>query len=341
MADLPDPVAGLRFRAASREDAAAVHALAEACADVDRQQERESLEDVDEQLRTEWWDPATDGAVGVDAGGDVLAYGIVLRRPGQVRTRQALLRGMVHPRVRGRGAGRALLAWQTARGQELLAGSDGGPDVPRMLRVFVEDHVAGRAALVRAAGFVPRRYHAVMGRDGALPVPDVPLPEGLELRRLSAATSGADLQERVRQAHNEAFAHHWGSEPIEAADWRRYCVDGAGCRPDLSFAALDASGGVAGYLVSGTYAQDWEPQGYTEGWTDLLGVAPEHRGRGLGRALLARALQAYLDEGLERAGLGVDVDNPQALGLYLDLGYVERTRETTWVLDVPAVPAPA
>ena len=338
VADLPDPVAGLRFRAASREDAAVVHALAEACADVDRQQERESLEDVDEQLRTEWWDPGTDGAVGVGADGEVLAYAAVLRRPGQLRTRQALLRGLVHPGSRGRGVGRALLAWQTARGEELLAAADGGPEVPRMLRAHVEDHVADRVALLRAAGFEPRRFSAVMGRDGALPVPDVPLPDGVELRRLSAATSGADLQERVRQAHNEAFADHWGSEPIEAADWRRYCVDGPGCRPDLSFAAVDPAGRVVGYLVSATYEQDWEPQGYTEGWTDLLGVSPGYRGQGLGRALLARGLRAYLDEGLERAGLGVDVDNPQALGLYLDLGYVERGRETSWVRDV-AVPA--
>jgi mycothiol synthase len=329
-------VAGLRFRGATREDAEAVHALSQACADVDQQQERDSLEELDEQLRTEWWEPGTDGALGVDAAGEVLAYGAVLRRPGQVRTRQALLRGLVHPRVRGRGVGRALLAWQTARGEELLSLTGGGAGSPRMLRAYVEDHVTDRVALVRAAGFQPRRFHAVMGRDGALPVPEVPVPDGVALRRLSAATSGADLQERVRQAHNEAFADHWGSEPIEAADWRRYCVDGPGCRPDLSFAALDPSGQVVGYLVSGAYEQDWGPQGYTEGWTDLLGVTPRYRGQGLGRALLAGALQAYLDAGLERAGLGVDIDNPQALGLYLGLGFVERGRETSWVRDVTA-----
>lgn len=338
MAELPGPVAGLRFRAASREDAEAVHALSQACADVDRQQERDSLEDVDEQLRTEWWEPRTDGALGVDERGEVVAYGAVLLRPGQVRTRQALLRGLVHPRVRGRGVGRALLEWQTARGEELLAATDGGPDVPRMLRAYVEDRLTDRVALMRAAGFEPRRVHAVMGRDAALPVPGAPLPAGLELRRLSAGTSGADLQERVRQAHNEAFADHWGSEPVEAADWRRYCVDGPGCRPDLSFAAVDGAGRVAGYVVSGTYEQDWEPQGWTEGWTDLLGVAPGYRGQGLGRALLARALHAYRDEGLERAGLGVDVDDPRALGLYVDLGYVERGRETSWVREVAQPP---
>ena len=339
MVDLPDPVAGLRFRAATRHDAPAVHVLAEACADVDRQHERESLQEVEEQLRTEWWDPALDGAVGVADDGAVLAYGAVLRRPGQLRTRQALVLGRVHPRVRGRGIGRALLAWQAARGEELLAAVDGGPEVPRMLRTFVEDHLTDRAALLRAAGFTPRQFSALMGRDGSLPVPAAPLPDGVVLRTLSAGTSGADLQERVRQAHNEAFAEHWGSEPIEAADWRRHCVDGPGCRPDLSFAAVDASGAVVGYLVSGTYEQDWAPQGYTEGWTDLLGVAEGYRGQGLGRALLADALAAYAAEGLERAGLGVDVDNPRALGLYLYLGYVERGRETSWCKDVAAAPA--
>ena len=341
MADLPDPVAGLRFRGATRHDAPAVHVLGEACTDVDRQQERESLEEVEEQLRTEWWDPELDGAVGVDDHGAVLAYGAVLRRPGQLRTRQALVLGRVHPKVRRRGAGRALLTWQAARGEELLAAADGGPEVPRMLRTFVEDHRSDRVTLLRAAGFSPRRFSALMGRDGSLPVPEAPPPAGVVLRTLSAGTSGADLQERVRQAHNEAFAEHWGSEPIEAADWRRHCVDGPGCRPDLSFAAVDASGAVVGYLISGTYEQDWAPQGYTEGWTDLLGVAAGYRGQGLGRALLARAVSAYLTEGLERAGLGVDVDNPRALRLYLDLGYLERGRETSWCRDMATAPPAA
>ena len=44
MASLPDPVAGLTFRASTREDAEAVHALMLACYAVDEPQERETVD---------------------------------------------------------------------------------------------------------------------------------------------------------------------------------------------------------------------------------------------------------------------------------------------------------
>lgn len=367
MAALPDPVAGLTFRASTRADAEAVHALTVACYAVDQPQERETLDDVVEQYDLSWWDPATDSVVGVDGSGRVLATALVARRPGQVRTRQATLVGTVHPDVRGRGVGRALLAWQVQRGEDLVrradattdgpedgaadgadgAGPGAGHDVPWMLRAWVEDHHGDRERLLRAAGFTPRRFTATMRRDLADPLPEVTLPDGVEVVGLAVpGTAGpagrelSPLQDRVRRTHNEAFADHWGSEPIEAEDWARHCVSGPGARPDLSFAALDGSGEVVAYLVSGTYPQDWQAQGFTEGWTNLLGVAPSHRRQGLARTLLVRAMGTYAAEGLQHAGLAVDVENPRALELYTGLGYVERGRETSWVRDVDRGGAP-
>lgn len=87
--------------------------------------------------------------------------------------------------------------------------------------------------------------------------------------------------------------------------------------------------------MSGTYPQDWDVQGFTEGWTNLLGVAAARRGQGIAQALLVRAMSAYSAAGLEQAGLAVDVENPRALQLYTGLGYAEHGRETSWVLDVP------
>lgn len=331
MPERPPPVGGLRFRAATRDDAAGLHELMLACYDVDRAQERETLEDVEELFDTPWWDPGTDGLVGVDEQGRVRAYGQVLRRPGQLRTRQALLFGGVHPDLRGRGVGRAVLTWQCARAEQALVAAE-GDGVPRMMRAFVEDQMTGRARLLQAAGFTAARFSATMGRDLAVPLPAAPLPSDVHLVVLPPHLD--DLQERVRRAHVEAFADHWGSEPIEPDDWRRSCVEGPGARPDLSFAALDGAGEVVGYLVSGTYPQDWEPQGYSEGWTSLLGVDRRRRGEGLARALLVRAMAAYAAAGLDRAGLAVDVDNPRALRLYTGLGYGERGRETSWVRHV-------
>lgn len=334
MVELPAPAGGLRFRPASVDDAAALHELMLAGYAVDGDDERETLEDVEQTLGASWFDPAADAVVGVDVDGRVRAWGAALRRPGQLRTRQAAMVGLVHPEDRGRGVGRAVLACQTERGEQLVRQGDSpGTDVPWLLRAWVDDRMTSRVALLRAAGFTPARFTAVMGRvlDGALPPVELPA----DVRLVALSDGGAELQERVRLAHNAAFAGHWGSEPIEAEDWQRH-EQLPGARPDLSWAALDADDRVVAYLVSGTYTQDWEPQGYSEGWTDLLGVAEDRRGEGLGRALLCRAMAGYSTEGLDRAGLSVDVENPRALGLYTALGYTERGRETSWVRDVPA-----
>lgn len=56
-------------------------------------------------------------------------------------------------------------------------------------------------------------------------------------------------------------------------------------------------------------------------------VVPEHRNRGIGTRLLARAEQLIRDRGLRRATLAVEEDNAAALRLYRRLGYREFGRE--------------
>jgi mycothiol synthase len=58
-----------------------------------------------------------------------------------------------------------------------------------------------------------------------------------------------------------------------------------------------------------------------EGWVKNLAVLRAHRGRGIGRALLATAFAAYTAKGRKRAGLGVDLTNPTgAYDLYRSVG---------------------
>jgi ribosomal protein S18 acetylase RimI-like enzyme len=54
-----------------------------------------------------------------------------------------------------------------------------------------------------------------------------------------------------------------------------------------------------------------------------LGVTPEHRGRGLGAALLRRALEGFWNAGLQRAFLEVTAQNVGAIHLYQSLGFVK------------------
>lgn len=52
-----------------------------------------------------------------------------------------------------------------------------------------------------------------------------------------------------------------------------------------------------------------------------VGVIPEHRSFGLGRAVLLRALHGFRDHGARRATLEVTAVNEAAVGLYLSLGF--------------------
>ena len=59
-----------------------------------------------------------------------------------------------------------------------------------------------------------------------------------------------------------------------------------------------------------------------EYYLDSVGVQPEFRGRGVGRALVAAFCDKAFAEGHERVGLIVDYDNPNAEKLYASLGFV-------------------
>lgn len=59
-----------------------------------------------------------------------------------------------------------------------------------------------------------------------------------------------------------------------------------------------------------------------------LGVLGEHRGRGLGRALLLKALHGFRAAGARRTSLEVTASNEAAIRMYRDLGY--RCRRTTY-----------
>lgn len=62
-----------------------------------------------------------------------------------------------------------------------------------------------------------------------------------------------------------------------------------------------------------------------EYYIDSLAVAPAHRGKGLGRALLLEAVTQAQAVGL-RAALLVDPDNPPALRLYSAVGFKDEGR---------------
>ena len=328
VAEVPPAHLELTWRPLQKRDAEPLFELIEAIETADKSQERHSAREVAEMFEGDWKDLEKDTLGGYDDHGVLRAYAFVEVRPGDRHTIRAFLHGGVHPGFRGRGVGRAVLTWAEGRGRQKLAES--GKDLPARLAAYVDERARDHRRLYAAAGFSPVRWYTTMRRDLREPLPEPELPPGVRIVPWSE-----ELDDQVRLAHNEAFADHWGSEPQTPQSWRQ---QQAHFMPTWSFVALDESGPqpqVAGYALSGRYEQDWEALGYTCGFTNLLGVRPAWRGRGLAVGLLAAVMAAYRTDGMAYACLGVDTANPSgAHGLYQRLGYEPTHGEVLYSVEL-------
>ena len=225
----------------------------------------------------------------------------------------------------GTGIGTGLLGWMEARTRQRFA-EDAVPGSTPRLRLHMEQQHTHQAALFGDAGYRIVRYYNEMHRPLADGFPEAVLGEGLEL-----VGFGPELHEPVRLAHNDAFRDHWGSEPRDEEAWG-FVVNDPLARPDLSAVVMEQSTGkVAGYQLASHDAVSAESRGYKEGYTDLLGVRREFRGRGVAQALLADAMRRFAAAGMDKASLDVDSENPTgALALYAKMGYVAVNSSMAW-----------
>lgn len=311
--------AGLTWRPLTRDDVPAWFALVSVVESHDDAIERYSETELVDMFKGTWRDPEHNSIAGFDADGAMLAYTWVEFRHVVEGTHAPYIAGGVHPDRRGRGLGTALLTWGEARARQLLA--EVTDDLPQRIRIYVDEHRTDARDMIAALGYTPLRWYVGMRRDLSTALPEITLPAGITIEPYDPGR-----EDEVRVTHNESFAvDHFGSSPYGPEEWRVDVLEGDKHRPDWSFIAVHDDQ-VIGYTFSGAYDQDWEPQGYTEGWTDLVSVRREWRGLGVAGALLTRAMESFHEAGLEYAGLDVDVENPTgALGTYTRLGY-ERER---------------
>ncbi|WP_369373862.1 GNAT family N-acetyltransferase [Promicromonospora sp. Populi] len=352
-AALPGPTAGgLTWRAWTRDDVTALATLMRTVQEADGRDWFTPADEVAELFDAPAFDVAADTLAGLDADGALRAYAHVERFPTDgVNILRTSLSGGVHPSHRGQGIGTELLAWATGRARQALAASGTDPVLDRLparISAHIDDtDPAERRELLRSGGLEPVRYYANLLRDLSLPVPAIGLEAPLRLVPWSAA-----LDDATRLARNDAFRDHWGSQPRTPESWRAYRSSFA---PEWSFVVVDESVRYAGseqeqpgdgtvaagtpYVVglhmAGRYEHDWETQGYTAGYTDLLGVRRDYRGRRIAAALLTHAMRVFADAGMQQAELDVDTDNPTgATGLYARLGYTKSDGSTMYSIEL-------
>lgn len=257
-------------------------------------------------------------------GDSTVAWAMNWARPEDVAPRRMRLSGGVHPAFRHRGIGRRMLAWQVewSRGWYVASHRPGHGDL--QLVTNIEERQANQSELVEAAGFTGLRWYLDM--HCWLSDLDEPLSrlseyeERLARDGIRVTPFEQTLSESTRQAHNEAFSEHYGTQPIGRELWAEQMANTV-ARPQWSWVAVDNHDRVVGYSLNVAYTATWEGD-FTEGWTDRLGVRRAWRGKGIARALLLRSLETFRSAGLAGGGLGVDSENGTgAVDLYRSIGY--------------------
>lgn len=218
-----------------------------------------------------------------------------------------------------------LLEWSEVRARQRLSGMP--DDLPRVLRISVEEHRTAQRQAIEAAGFDSPRSFADMAR----PLTDLPpapgTPNGIEVVGWSA-----DLEEMTRVASNESFADHWGSVPMNAEEFTGLYAASPGFRGDLSFLALD-EGKVVSFCLCEVDEEDNADRDTNDLYIGRVGTIPSHRGQHLAGHLIVRAMEAATQAGgLDRAALDVDeMSHTNATAIYERLGFKTYARSLNYV----------
>lgn len=200
-----------------------------------------------------------------------------------------------------------MVAWGRARGQQLAHIQQ------RPLPLFVLSR-AGTALTTQLAtlGFAPDGWGAVhLVAELAQRPPAPPLPPGFTLRALRGASEVAAAVE----LHHAAFS----TQSMTPA-WRRRTLRAPEYRAELDLLVEAPDGRQAAFCLG------WLHPGARVGKIEPLGVHPDFRRRGLGRALLLEMGRRLAALGARAVGLDTSNNNSPALALYRSVGFRPRAQ---------------
>ena len=288
----------------------------------------DTAEETREELGHSYLDLDLDSLAAVTDRGQIVAWGLVICPPTQETLVRSILLGGVAPAHRGRGIGRALLAWQHARGLQQLAGSS--RTLPGWIVVSADDRAPASGSTIRRAGFVPQRWFQSLSRtvDEPMPAGAVAPEVGGGIRIVPYATEHSPQAHAARDA---AFRGHGSSQPMSDEQWESMTTMSSAA-PAFSFVALDPSNRVVGLLLTLVTEESWVEQGFSSAYVWVIGVEPDARHQGAARAMLAAHLQALSAAGIERSVLDVATDAPgEGIELFTGLGYAPQSISVQYV----------
>ena len=323
---LPEGPQSIHWRVLADDDAPLIAELESRIAARDHPSWSQSVEELAEEFAHSWVDAPRDGVVALDERGTALAWGLVVSPPDPDTLVRVFLFGGVDPAHRGRAIGRRLLEWQRARALQKLAELE--HRLPACVLSYAAERAPEHGTVLQRCGFGAARWFTTLECDLTSETPASLPPAGVTIEPFDASRS-----EAVRAAKNASFADHWGSQPTSREQWES-TQSLPTFRGDLSRIAR-VGDEVVGFVMTEVNEDDWERLGASSGYISLVGTVREWRGRGIAASLLATVLDAYRAEGLQRAVLDVDADNPTgALGVYTRLGFAPTARDIAYRIEV-------
>ncbi len=218
----------------------------------------------------------------------------------------------VAPEHRRRGLATKLLSYATDRAKELGA---------KVVHVNIREDNMVAMRVLSGLGFSLVRRFLELGLD----IADV-----AELDMVRAIPGCRHLEpgeeDKLSQFQNRAFAAAWGYQPntVEEMTFR---VNSSTCsREDI--VVIHEGDKAIGYCWIGISCEEGMPS-IRKGRILMLGVAPDYRGKGMGKKLVLAGLACLRSKGLQVAELTVDSENKAACALYRSIGF-EVQANTFW-----------
>ena len=322
---LPDApmIPGLTFRRfRGEEDYPAMAAVVSEYNKFDRIDHTESVKDIAATYRNLLnCDPHKD-MIFAEMQDEVIGFGRVwwvLKSDG---TRTYVHFILLLPQWREKGIRLAMLNRNERRVREIAAHHP--KDESRYFETWAADTETDWERLLVGANYKPVRYLFEMVRPNLDDIPDLPLPEGLEVRLVKP-----EHYRKIWDAAGEAFQDHWGAAEWKD-EWFQQWQEKSYFNPELFQIAWDGDevvGTVLNYISQEENSEFNRKRGYTEEIT----VRRPWRRRGLARALIARSFKVLKERGMTQAALAVDAENISgALKLYQDMGFRTVKRYTTY-----------
>ena len=226
---------------------------------------------------------------------------------------QVVLNCLVHPRHRPRGLVRRIVECGIQR-----AGALG---VNRARVNIPQNNATARRLFARMGFEVVRRFLELRL--------DLSVTDELKTKRIVSPCRRLRRgeEDKLTQLQNRSFSDAWGFNPntVEEIVYRTRLPR---CSPRDIIIAFDFDKPV-GYCWTRTSERVDEDMNGCKGHIYMLGVDPDHRGKGVGKRVLIAGLSHLKGKGVRRVELTVDSANTAACALYRSVGF-EVSAATLW-----------